>query len=161
MRRVVEALLIRGKGRADGTPIGALSEADHIVDMLALPHSPPGRSAGRITRRTGGCSSGARGGLLPRISGPDGLAGGAAGWRTNRQWSGGGDRPANIVPVQTSGAVLESRRRRGPALPGNVLAQQPLAPALPPHLICPGRKLRCARVRPACRARASPACRPR
>ena len=33
----VEALLIGGEGRADITPIGALGEVDHEIDVLALP----------------------------------------------------------------------------------------------------------------------------
>jgi len=39
------------------------------------------------------------------------------------------------VPVQTPGPVLESRRRRSFAVFGNVLAQPPLASALPAYLI--------------------------
>src|SRR5579872_1325474 len=53
------------------------------------------------------------------------------------------------MPVQAIRPVLESTGRRGPSVPGNILAQQPLAPALSPQSPArPVQKLRCARYQP-------------
>jgi hypothetical protein len=41
--------------------------------------------------------------------------------------------PTGPMPLQTAGPILESTRRRSLAMFGNILAQQTLAPALPPQ----------------------------
>jgi hypothetical protein len=55
---------------------------------------------------------------------------GGRGGRTNRRWSGGSPLSPDAMPLQASGPVLESGRRRSLAVSGNVLAQRPLAPPL-------------------------------
>ena len=96
--------------------------------------------------RAGGHRCPDRGELLPRASGADGSPRGQAARRALGQRSRRGGRPPIPVPLQASGPVLESPRRRSPPLlPRNLLAQRPRASPLPPRSpLRPCKKLRCA-----------------